>query len=107
MDRFRVEFKCNEKPDERKFKSLTMVRQVLKEGQAASIVFNAANEIANKAFLKGEIKFTKIYDAIEHALCHIKNNKINSIDDVIAQDTEARHFTNDYLKNTEKKVSYA
>ena len=31
-------------------------------------VFNAANEVAVNAFLRGEIKFTQIYDVIENAM---------------------------------------
>ena len=57
-----------QKPDNAKFKSLKMVYGVMKAGQGACIIFNAANEIANQAFCDGYIGLTTIYDVIETAL---------------------------------------
>lgn len=94
-------------PDCKKFKSMAMVRDVLGEGQAACIIFNAANEIANQAFLDGKIGFTKIYDAIEDALCKMEKRKINNIEDVIAMDRDTRHSTMQYISKSDKKVHYA
>lgn len=96
-----------QEPDTEKFRSLALVREVLEKGQAASIRFNAANEIANQAFLDGQIGFTKIYDAVEHALCESDNVVINTIEDVIAHDNETRHITQNYITQMEKKVCYA
>ena len=33
-------------------------------------VFNAANEMAVRRFLKGDIKYLEIYDMIEEAICN-------------------------------------
>ena len=82
-----------ETPDTEKFKSLKIVRDVMAQGQAASIIFNASNEIANKAFLDGQIGFTTIYDVIESALENIEDVPIKTIEDVISLDNMARDKT--------------
>ena len=96
-----------ETPDVNKFRSLAMVRDVLNSGQAAAIVFNASNEIANQAFLDGKIGFTKIYDAIEYSLSESDNRYINNIEDVIAMDHDTRHITLKYISDRDTKVHYA
>ena len=97
-----------ERPDTDKFKSLAMVRQVLREGQAACIVFNAANEIANQAFLDEKIPFLKIYDAIEESLCKMGKRTIDNMEDVIALDHDTRHITLKYISDRDnKKIHYA
>lgn len=96
-----------ETPDVNKFRSLAMVRDVLNNGQAAAIVFNASNEIANQAFLDGKIGFTKIYDAIEYSLSESDNRPINNIEDVIAMDHDTRHITLKYISDRDTKVHYA
>ena len=94
-------------PDIEKFKSLKFVRNVLDEGQAASIIFNASNEIANKAFLDKKIGFLDIYNIIEFALSNIDRYAINNIEDVIALDHDTRHITLNYISNRSTKVNYA
>jgi 1-deoxy-D-xylulose-5-phosphate reductoisomerase len=96
-----------EQADTVKFKSLAFVRDVLAEAQCASIVFNASNEIANKAFLDGQIGFVEIYDAIENALCNTEMQAVNNIEDVIAIDKLTRHSTINYISNRNKKIHYA
>jgi 1-deoxy-D-xylulose-5-phosphate reductoisomerase len=88
-----------EQPDIEKFKSLKMVRDVLNEGQAASIIFNASNEIANKAFLDGQIALTAIYDVIEFCLIKTERLPIASIEDVVEQDNLARRAAESRLKS--------
>lgn len=87
-----------EEPDIKKFKSLAIVRDVLNEGQGASIIFNASNEIANATFLAKGIGLTQIYDVIDHALNKTQRIAINNIDDVIALDGQARKIANEYIK---------
>ena len=76
-----------------------MVRDVLANGQCASIIFNASNEIANKAFLDGQIGLTAIYDVIEFCLNKTDHIRINTIDDVIEMDNLARRVAIERLKN--------
>lgn len=86
-----------EQPDTKKFKSLSLVRDVMRDGQCACIIFNAANEIANKEFLDGQISFTSIYDVIEFCLNKITQLPIKSLDDVIEMDRITRHIATERL----------
>jgi 1-deoxy-D-xylulose-5-phosphate reductoisomerase len=96
-----------EQPDLKRFPSLAMVRDVLKSGQASCIIFNAANEVANAAFLKSQIGFTMIYDVIDFCLSNMQNTDINSLGDVMALDTTVRQKAEDYINNNNKKAHYA
>ncbi len=88
-----------EQPDTNKFKSLRMVRDVMNDGQGACIIFNGANEIANKAFLDGQIGFTAIYDVIEFCLNTIDRATISSLGDVIEFDNHVRQKAIERLKH--------
>lgn len=90
-----------EQPDIEKFKSLKMVRDVLDEGQGACIIFNAANEIANKAFINGQIGFTHIYDVIDFALETTQRATISSLDDVIHYDELVRRIATEKVNNSQ------
>jgi 1-deoxy-D-xylulose-5-phosphate reductoisomerase len=87
-----------EKPDTEKFKSLAMVRDVLAEGQGASIIFNASNEIANKSFLDGHIKLTQIYDVVAQSLDQCPRISITTIEDVVALDSQARRIAGQIIE---------
>ncbi|MBQ7629730.1 MAG: 1-deoxy-D-xylulose-5-phosphate reductoisomerase, partial [Selenomonadaceae bacterium] len=57
-----------EEPDLKTFRGLQLAYDAGKIGGTMPCVFNAANEVAVNAFLRGEIKFTQIYDVIENAM---------------------------------------
>src|SRR5581483_12349684 len=46
-----------ERPDERRFASLALARQAMRQGGTAPAVLNAANEVAVEAFLAGRLGF--------------------------------------------------
>jgi len=93
-----------EKPDIGKFKSLAMVRDVLDEGQAASIIFNAANEESVAAFLTQRIRFTCIYDMLYSALELVPRPTIAVLDDVLELDWQTRQFVQQTLTNGRKTI---
>ena len=57
-----------EKPDTDTFKGLRFAYEAGKMGGSMPCVFNAANEVAVGAFLKGAIHFLDIYDIIEQTM---------------------------------------
>ncbi len=57
-------------PDVDRFPALKLAYDALDAGDSASIVFNAANEVAATAFMEGRIRFTHIARLIEEALAH-------------------------------------
>ncbi|MFV0321058.1 MAG: 1-deoxy-D-xylulose-5-phosphate reductoisomerase [Alphaproteobacteria bacterium] len=87
-----------EKPDYERFPSLLLVRQAFNAGQGATIIFNAANEVAVDAFLNKQIPFTSIVTLVKNAVEMMDAPKIHSIEDVYQLDLEAREFCIKYLK---------
>ena len=57
-----------EAPDESRFPNLELARSAFRRGGNIPCVLNAANEVAVKAFLEGQISFYGISDLIEHCL---------------------------------------
>ncbi len=81
-----------EAPDLEKFPSLRIAREALLAGGSASTTLNAANEVAVKRFLSGEIGFLDIASNVDKALQKIPVTPINSLDDVMMADEEAREY---------------
>ncbi|WP_201601341.1 1-deoxy-D-xylulose-5-phosphate reductoisomerase [Psychrobacter piscatorii] len=83
-------------PDLQKFACLRLARQAMQAGTQATIVLNAANEIAVAAFLDGQIRLTDIADINEQALNDIQLPPLTEtadIEDILAIDKIARHLT--------------
>ncbi|MBE0406250.1 1-deoxy-D-xylulose-5-phosphate reductoisomerase [Psychrobacter sp. AOP22-C1-22] len=83
-------------PDLQKFACLSLARQAMQAGTQATIVLNAANEIAVSAFLEGHIRLTDIADINEQALNDIQLPPLSDtadIEDILAIDKIARHLT--------------
>ena len=83
-------------PDLQKFACLRLARQAMQAGTQATIVLNAANEIAVAAFLDGQIRLTDIADINVRALNDIQLPPLNEtadIEDILAIDKIARHLT--------------
>ena len=81
-----------EQPDIERFPALRLAREALVAGGNAPTVLNAANEIAVKRFLAGSIGFLDIAKIVERTLEAIDNTGLNTIEDVLACDKEARQF---------------
>lgn len=84
---FSLEFRA---PDYEKYKCLRLARAASRAGGIAPAVFNAANEVAVDAFLKGKIPYLEIPEIIERSLEKIPNRVPVDLDDVLAADAEAR-----------------
>lgn len=83
-------------PDLQKFACLRLARQAMQAGTQATIVLNAANEIAVAAFLNGHVRLTDIADINEQALNDIQMPPLSEtadIQDILAIDKIARHLT--------------
>ena len=79
-----------EAPDPQRFPALRLARGALLEGGTAPTVLNAANEIAVAAFLERRIGFLDIARTVERTLEAMPTRAVESLDDVIAVDREAR-----------------
>jgi len=79
-----------EAPDPDRFPCLRLARTALESAGARPAVLNAANEVAVGAFLDRRIAFLSIAAIVEAALDRYDPPQPNTIEDVLAVDTEAR-----------------
>ncbi len=89
-----------EAPDEQRFPALRLAREALAAGGAATVVLNAANEIAVETFLGGRIHFADIAVTVEAALANMSDPIPQSIADVVELDARARHAATQSLAET-------
>lgn len=79
-----------EAPDLERFPALRLAREALEAGGAATVVLNAANEIAVQRFLDGAIGFTEIARTVERALSGASSRAPSSIEEVVDIDRSTR-----------------
>ena len=79
-----------EKPDLEAFRNLRLAFDAGNRGGNAPAVLNAANEVAVARFLKDELTFTGMTDAIEHALSRVDWEAKPDLEALIASDVAAR-----------------
>jgi 1-deoxy-D-xylulose-5-phosphate reductoisomerase len=84
-------------PDPGKFPCLRLAREALEAGGAAPIALNAANELANAAFLDRRIGFVSIPQLIERAMEAEGAGAIASIEECIEVDARTRRRVEDWL----------
>lgn len=78
------------RPDQHRFPCLELGRQAIEEGGCMPCVLNAADEIAVCAFLERRLPFSAIPRVIEKVMQHTPRAHLNSMEDVLACDQEAR-----------------
>ena len=69
-----------------------MAEEAVIRGGTTPAIFNAANEVAVDAFVKGQIHFTEIWDTIRAALAEHKTVTAPSLDQIINEDQAIREF---------------
>ena len=84
-------------PDMEKFKCLALAFEAIKRGGNACCVVNAANEIVNLAFRKGQIGFLDMGDIIEKTLNKATVIQKPTLEDYISSDSEARRIAEEYV----------
>jgi 1-deoxy-D-xylulose-5-phosphate reductoisomerase len=80
--------------DEGRYPMLRFAREALAAGGVAPAVFNAANEVAVEAFLRGRIPFLAIPRVVGHALDRTANFEPSDLGAVLAVDTDVRRLAN-------------
>jgi 1-deoxy-D-xylulose-5-phosphate reductoisomerase len=83
--------------DDKNFPAVSMAYAALESGGAASVILNAANEVAVEAFLQGRIAFSAIRRVVAEALQHL-NAAADSVDAVFAADASARVWAEEYIQ---------
>lgn len=85
------------KPDEARFPSLNITREVLQYGGSAPTILNASNEVAVYAFLEGKIGFLDIAKIVEETLDKISFHNMTSLSDVHDVDENARRVSSELV----------
>lgn len=86
-----------EAPDMQRFPQLGYAYEALRMGGAASIVLNAANEIAVEAFLDRRIRFLDIARSCRQMMDSMVLAAPKSLEEVLAADREARIKTREVI----------
>ena len=67
-----------------------IARHICNHGCSSGIIFNAANEVAVKSFLEGQITFDKIYEVIYRTFDDIPMSKNLDIESIYEIDNQTR-----------------
>lgn len=86
-----------EEPDFEKFPLLKQGWDCLVDKETKPLIFNAANEIAVAAYLKGQVGFLDIERIILYCLDQLSLKKPGSIDDILVMNEEVRGFAEEYI----------
>lgn len=78
------------KPDYQKFKCLQLAFDAIRKGGNMSCIVNAANEIVNAGFRKGECGFLQMADIIEETMAKASFDSNPDLDVYLQTDAEAR-----------------
>jgi 1-deoxy-D-xylulose-5-phosphate reductoisomerase len=85
-------------PDLDTFPLLALARRAGEQGGTYPCVFNAANEVAVAAFLKGRLPFLGIADVVAEALASSDGAPADDLDELVAADANARRHAEEALK---------
>jgi 1-deoxy-D-xylulose-5-phosphate reductoisomerase len=90
LDLLQIRQLCFEEPDLERFPCLGLAMEAGKAGGSATITLNGANEIAVAALLEKKIRYADIPRIIEQVLESESIHPVDSLDDALAFDTQAR-----------------
>ncbi|MCR5315039.1 MAG: 1-deoxy-D-xylulose-5-phosphate reductoisomerase [Bacteroidaceae bacterium] len=97
VDFFKMKDLTFEQPDVNRFHCLALAYEALDKGGNMPCIVNAANEIANRAFIEDKISFHKISEIIEQSMNHIAFSKDSSLDTYLLTDKETRAYAQTLL----------
>ena len=85
------------KPDYKKFKCLQLAFDAIRKGGNMSCIVNAANEIVNAGFRKGECGFLQMADIIEETMSKATFDSNPDLDVYLQTDAEARRIATELM----------
>lgn len=85
------------KPDYQKFKCLQLAFDAIRKGGNMSCIVNAANEIVNAGFRKGECGFLQMADIIEETMAKATFDSNPDLDVYLQTDAEARRLATELM----------
>ena len=97
LDFFKVGQLSFLEPDFTRFPCLALAIDACEQGQEATTILNAANEISVAAFLDNKITFTDIAKINENCLSQVPKQALNNIDDILALDIQTRVYASEWV----------
>ena len=85
------------KPDYQKFKCLQLAFDAIRKGGNMSCIVNAANEVVNAGFRKGECGFLQMADIIEETMAKVTFDSNPDLDVYLQTDAEARRIATELM----------
>ncbi len=92
LDFFRLKDLTFEEPDVKRFRCLALAYESLHQGGNMPCIVNAANEIANRAFIDDRIGYERIAEIIEKAMQSVPFSTDSTLETYLQTDKEARQF---------------
>ena len=97
VDFFKMKDLTFEQPDTQRFRCLALAYEALDKGGNMPCIVNAANEIANRAFIDDKISFQRISEIIEQAMNHVTYSADSSLETYLLTDKETREYAKTLL----------
>lgn len=97
LDLFKMKDLTFEQPDTERFRCLALAYEALKQGGNMPCIVNAANEIANRAFIEDKIGFEHIAEIIEETMANVGFTRESTLDTYLDTDKQARLFASSLL----------
>ena len=86
-------------PDMEKFRCLAMAYEAIEKGGNMPCILNAANEIVNEGFRKGQCSFLKMGEIIDETMQKVAFDVTPSLDVYLQTDAEARRIASELMGN--------
>ena len=86
-------------PDMEKFRCLAMAYEAIEKGGNMPCILNAANEIVNEGFRKGQCSFLKMGEIIDETMQKVAFDATPSLDVYLQTDAEARRIASELMGN--------
>lgn len=92
LDLFKARELTFDEPDVERFRCLALAYEALNQGGNMPCIVNAANEIANRAFIDDRIGFNRIAEIIEETMQKVAFTTDSTLETYLQTDKEARLF---------------
>ena len=97
IDFFQLKDLTFSSPDTERFPCLALAYEALRQGGNKPCVLNAANEVANRAFIEEKISFVQIGEIIEKTLNKVDFVKDSTLETYLQTDKQAREYAKSLL----------
>ncbi|PVV07937.1 MAG: 1-deoxy-D-xylulose-5-phosphate reductoisomerase [gamma proteobacterium symbiont of Ctena orbiculata] len=99
LDLFQVARLDFDQPDLQRYPCLKLAYQAIQAGGTASVILNAANEVAVEAFLSERLAFTEIAWVVDETLQRLVVEKVEDLNSLLSIDREGRAIAEQVVQN--------